>query len=82
MMLKMIGLKLIVNCLNFRIEDEYVIRFTQARPGEDGEGGIGTPGDDGEHAEIEIEDTDTGIRVRGKSGVNLPLDLGRMSATA
>ena len=51
-----------------RIEDEYVIRFTQARPGEDGEGGIGTPGDDGEHAEIEIEDTDTGIRVRGKSG--------------
>lgn len=51
-----------------QIEDAYVIRFTQARPGEDGEGGIGTPGDDGEHAEIEIEDTDTGIRVRGKSG--------------
>ena len=48
-----------------QIEDEYVIRFTQARPGEDG---IGTSGDDGEHAEIEIEDTDTGIRVRGKSG--------------
>ena len=51
-----------------QIEDAYVIRFTQARPGEDGEGGIGTPGDDGEHAEIEIEDTNTGIRVRGKSG--------------
>lgn len=51
-----------------QIADEYVIRFTQARPGEDGEGGIGTPGEDGEHAEIEIEDTDTGIRVRGKSG--------------
>ncbi len=51
-----------------KIEDEYVIRFTQARPGEDGEGGIGTPGEDGEHAEIEVEDTDTGIRVRGKSG--------------
>ena len=51
-----------------QIEDEYVIRFTQARPGEDGEGGIGTPGEDGGHAEIEIEDTDTGIRVRGKSG--------------
>ena len=51
-----------------QIEDEYVIRFTQARPGEDGEGGIGTPGEDGEHAEIEVEDTDTGIRVRGKSG--------------
>lgn len=31
-----------------KIEDEYVIRFTQARPGEDGEGGIGTPGDDGD----------------------------------
>ena len=51
-----------------QIEDEYVIRFTQARPGEDGEGGIGTPGEDGEHAEIEVEDTSTGIRVRGKSG--------------
>ena len=51
-----------------QIEDEYVIRFTQARPGEDGGGGIGTPGEDGEHAEIEVEDTDTGIRVRGKSG--------------
>ena len=48
-----------------KLEDEYIIRFTQARPGEDGEGGIGA---DGEHAEIEIEDTDTGIRVRGKSG--------------
>ena len=48
-----------------KLEDEYIIRFTQARPGEDGEGGIG---EDGEHAEIEIEDTDTGIRVRGKSG--------------
>ena len=51
-----------------QIEDEYVIRFTQSRPGEDGDGGIGTPGEDGEHAEIEIEDTDSGIRVRGKSG--------------
>lgn len=51
-----------------KIEDEYVIRFTQARPGEDGAGSIGTPGEDGEHAEIEVEDTDTGIRVRGKSG--------------
>lgn len=51
-----------------QIEDAYVIRFTQARPGEDGDGGIGTPGEDGEHAEIEIEDTNTGIRVRGKSG--------------
>ena len=30
-----------------KIEDEYVIRFTQARPGEDGEGGIVTPGEDG-----------------------------------
>ena len=30
-----------------QIEDEYVIRFTQARPGEDGEGGVGTPGEDG-----------------------------------
>ena len=48
-----------------KLEDEYIIRFTQARPGEDGEGGIS---EDGEHAEIEIEDTDTGIRVRGKSG--------------
>ena len=48
-----------------KLEDEYIIRFTQARPGEDGEGGIG---EDGEHAEIEIEDIDTGIRVRGKSG--------------
>ena len=51
-----------------QIEDAYVIRFTQARPGEDGEGGIGTPGEDGKPAEIEIEDTNTGIRVRGKSG--------------
>lgn len=51
-----------------QIEDAYIIRFTQARPGDDGDGGIGTPGEDGEHAEIEIEDTDTGIRVRGKSG--------------
>ena len=48
-----------------KLEGEYIIRFTQARPGEDGEGGIGA---DGEHAEIEIEDIDTGIRVRGKSG--------------
>lgn len=48
-----------------QIEDEYVIRFTQARPGEDG---IAPPSEDGEHAEIEIEDTKTGIRVRGKSG--------------
>lgn len=54
-----------------KTEDAYVIRFTQARPGEDGEGGIGTPGEGGEHAEIEIEDTDTGIRVRGKSGGEL-----------
>lgn len=29
------------------VEAEYVIRFTQARPGEDGEGGISTPGTDG-----------------------------------
>ena len=40
--------------------------FTQARPGEDGTNG--TNGINGQNAEIEIEDTTDGIRVRGKSG--------------
>ena len=40
----------------------YIIRFSQARPGNAGEPG---EGDDGEHAEVEIEDTpDTHKRTR------------------
>ena len=49
---------------------EYAVDFSQARPGRDGRDGEDStvPGPPGSAAEIQVEDTTNGIRVRGKSG--------------
>ena len=53
------------------IGEDYAIRFTQPRPGRDGTSGTGEPGRQGVpglSAAIEIQDTPTGVRLRGKDG--------------